>query len=108
VRPGLAEERVKWRERFQAKVFDFRGAIVFTRFDGCEFVKCTLLIDHETEQLGFTECVFKDCNIDKLEGDERRGLIMRDNVFDRPLEVRRAEFENRLAQTLAARKASHK
>ena len=70
-------------------------------------MKCTLLIDHETEQLGFTECVFKDCNIDKLEGDERRGLIMRDNVFDRPLEVRRAEFENRLAQTLAARKASH-
>ena len=68
MRTGLAEERVKWRERFQAEGFDFRGTIVFTRFDVCEFVKCTLLIDHETEQLAFTECVFKDCNIDKLEG----------------------------------------
>jgi hypothetical protein len=66
------------------------------------------VIDHETEQLAFTECVFKDCNIDNLDGDGRRGLIMRDNVFDRPLEVRRAEFENSLARTLAARKASHK
>ena len=105
---GLTEERVKWRERFQAEVFDFRGVIVFTRFDGCEFVKCTLLIDHETEQLAFTGCVFKDCNIDKLEGNEQRGLIVRDNFFDRPLEERRAEFENKLAQTLAARKAHHK
>ncbi len=101
-----AEERVIWRERFQAKVFDFRGAIVFTRFDGCEFVKCTLLIDHETEQLAFTGCIFRDCNIDKLERDEGLGLIVKDDLFDRPLEERRAEFENRLAQTLAARKAN--
>jgi len=27
----------------------FRGKISFTRFDRCEFVKCTLLIDHGTE-----------------------------------------------------------
>jgi hypothetical protein len=26
-----------------------------------------LLIDRGTEQLAFTSCVFKDCNIDKLE-----------------------------------------
>jgi hypothetical protein len=71
----------------------------------CEFVKCTLLIDHGTEQLAFTECVFKDCNIDKLEADLQRGLYVSDNFFDRPLEERRAEFENRLAQVLAARKA---
>ena len=45
------EERVIWNERFQGKHFDFRGKIVFTRFDSCEFVKCTLLIDYETEQL---------------------------------------------------------
>ena len=99
------DERVIWRKRFQAQLFDFRGKINFTRFDGCEFVKCTLLIDHGTEQLAFTGCVFKDCNIDKLEQDEERGLYVRDNFFDRPLEERRAEFENRLAQALAARKA---
>ena len=40
---GPTEERVRWRERFQAQHFDFRGKIIFTRFDGCEFVKCTLL-----------------------------------------------------------------
>ena len=100
---GPTEERVIWRERFHAPHFDFRGRIVFTRFDGCEFVKCTLSIDQDTEQLTFTECVFKDCNIDGLEQDERRGLYERDNFFDRPLDERRSEFENKLAQTLEAK-----
>ena len=68
----------------------------------------TLLIDHGTEQLAFTACVFKDCNIDALEQDEERGLYARDNFFDRPLEERRAEFENKLAQSLAARTAKGK
>jgi len=71
-------------------------------------VKCTLLIDHGTEQLAFTKCAFKDCNIDKLEPDEKRGMYVRDNFFDRPLEERRAELEYRLAQALAARKAKGK
>jgi len=102
------EERVIWRERFQAQYFDFRGKSIFTRFDECEFVKCTLLIDRETEQLAFTECVFKDCNINQLEPDEERGLYVRNNFFDRPLSERRAEFENKLAQALAARKAKGK
>jgi hypothetical protein len=105
---GPAEERVIWDERFQGEQFDFRGKIIFMRFDGCEFVNCTLLIDHETGQLAFTSCVFKDCNIDKLEPDEERGLYVKDNFFDRPLEERRAEFERRLAQVLAARKAKEK
>jgi hypothetical protein len=100
---GPLEERVIWRQRYQAQQFDFRGKIVFARFDGCEFVKCTLLIDRSTGQLAFTECVFKDCNIDGLEADQERGLYTRDNFFDRPLAERRAEFENRLAQSLAAR-----
>jgi hypothetical protein len=52
--------------------------------------------------------VIKDCNIDKPEQEEQRGLYVRDNFFDRPLEERRAEFENRLAQALAARKAKGK
>ena len=103
--PGPPEERVIYRQRLQAYQFDFRGKITFTRFDRCEFVKCTLLIDHGTEQLAFTECVFKDCNIDKLEPDDRRGLYVRDNFFDRPLEERRAELEHRLAKALVARKA---
>jgi hypothetical protein len=105
---GPQEERVIWSKRFQAQHFYFRGKSIFTRFDGCEFVKCTLLIGHGTEQLTFTECVFKDCNIDKLELDEKRGLYVRDNFFDRPLDERRAEFENRLAQALAAQKAKGK
>ena len=105
---GPPEQRVIWRKRFQAQYLDFRGKSIFTRFDGCEFVKCTLLIDHGTEQLAFTECVFKDCNIDKLEPDVERGLYVRDNFFDRPLEERRAAFEKRLAQALAARKAKGK
>jgi hypothetical protein len=99
------EERVIWRQRFQAEVFDFRGKSIFTRFDGCEFIKCTLLLDGGTEQLAFTDCVFKDCNVDRLEQVEERGLYARDNFFDRPLEQRRAEFESKLAQALAARKA---
>jgi hypothetical protein len=105
---GPPEERVIYRERFQARHFDFRGKMALTRFDRCEFVKCILLVDHGTEHLAFTECVFKDCNIDKLEQDEERGLYVRDNFFDRPLEERRAELENRLAQALAARKAKGK
>jgi len=107
---GPPEERVIWRERYQAQHFDFRGKLVFARFDCCEFVKCTLLIDRGTGQLAFTECVFKDCNVDKLEADQERGLYTRDNFFDRPLAERRAEFENRLAQFLAARtvRANHR
>jgi hypothetical protein len=88
--------------------FDFRGKSSFTRFDRCEFVTCTLLIDDPTEQLAFTACVFKDCNFEKLEPDEARGLYVVDNFFDRPLEQRRADFENRLAQALAARRPKEK
>ena len=101
--PG--EERVIYRERFQAVTFDFRGKSIFTRYDGCEFVKCTLLIDHATEQLAFTGCVFADCNIDQLLPDQGRGLYVRDNFFDRPLNERRAQFEIRLAHAIAARKS---
>jgi hypothetical protein len=101
---GLTEERIIWRTRFQAQIFDFRGQAVLTRFDCCEFVKCTLLIDHGTEQLAFTECAFKDCNVDRLRSDEERGLYVRNNVFHRPLEERRAEFENKLAQILTTRR----
>jgi hypothetical protein len=102
------DERVIYSERFQGEQFDFRGKSIFTRYDRCEFVKCTLLIDHATEQLAFTGCVFKDCNIDKLEPDEARGLYVMDNFFDRPLDERRADFESRLAHALAARKTTEK
>jgi hypothetical protein len=99
------EERVIYRERFQSVEFDFRGKVIFARYDCCEFVKCTLLIDAATEQLAFTACVFKDCNIDQLRSDESRALYATNNIFDRPIEERRADFEKRLAQALAARKA---
>jgi hypothetical protein len=98
------EERVIYLERFQSVEFDFRGRSAFARYDCCEFVKCTLLFDAATEQLAFTACVFQDCNIDQLQPDEKLGIYAIDNVFYRPLEERRTEFENRLAQVLAARK----
>src|ERR1019366_8814037 len=102
------DERVIYRERLQGVYFDFRGKSIFTRYYRCEFVKCTLLIDHATEQLAFTACVFKECNIDKLQSDEERGLYVTDNFLDRPLDARRADFEIRQAQALAARKAKGK
>jgi hypothetical protein len=77
----LLEERVIWRKRFQGENFDLRGKCLFTRFDSCEFVKCTLLIDQDTEQLAFTGCVFKDCNIDRLLQIEERGLYEKNNFF---------------------------
>jgi hypothetical protein len=99
------EERVIYPERFQGAQFDFRGKSIFTRYDRCEFVKCTLLIDQSTEQLAFTACVFKDCNIHNLEPDKPCGLYATDNFFDRPLEQRRTEFETRLAHAIATRKS---
>ena len=58
-------------------------------------------MDLDTEQLAFTNCVFKDCNIDSLQSDEARGIYAKGNFFDRPLEKQRAEFDSRLAQALA-------
>ncbi len=102
----LREERVFWREQFFGQTFDFRSRIMFSRFDGCVFVDCTLLVDSGTEQLAFTECTFKDCSIDQLLVDEARGLIARDNIFDRPLNERKADFDQRLAAALGVRKGS--
>jgi hypothetical protein len=48
------DERVIYNERFQGVYFDFRGKSIFARYDHCEFVKCTLLMDLDTEQLAFT------------------------------------------------------
>ena len=105
---GPPEERVIWNKRFQSETFDFRGKVTFARFDRCEFVKCSLLIDEETGQLAFTQCVFKDCNIDELHSDEARGIYVKGNFFERPLEERRAEFEIKLDQALANRKEKNK
>ena len=99
------EERVIYRDRFQSVEFDFRGKFVFARYDCCEFVKCMLLIDAATQQLAFTSCVFRDCNIDELRSDGKRALYALNNVFERPIDERRADFERRLAQALTARKS---
>ena len=40
------EERVIWRKYFQGQLFDLRGKTLFTRFDACEFVKCTLPVSY--------------------------------------------------------------
>ena len=100
---GLIEERVVWSKRFQGALFDFRGLIALTRFDCCEFVRCTILIDAATEHLALTGCTFCECNIDQLQSDGSRAVFVRDNVFERPLEDRRLEFEARLAKALSAR-----
>ena len=97
----LREERVFWRETFHAHTFDFRGRINFCRFDGCTFVQCTLLINHGTEQLAFTDCTFKDCNITGIDADDARGILVQNNFFDRPIEERRLDFEKRLAAALS-------
>lgn len=100
----LREERVFFRESFYGETFDFRSRILFYRFDACTFVDCTLLIDTATEQVAFTGCTFKDCNIDRIDADEMRGLVVRDNFFDKPIAVRKAEFDRHLAEVLSARR----
>jgi hypothetical protein len=95
------EERVSYAQSFFGATFDFRSQILFARFDACVFVNCTILIDTDTEQLAFTGCTFKDCNIDQLVPDEARALIVRDNIFERPIAERKADFEQRLAGALA-------
>jgi hypothetical protein len=102
----LSEERVFWRETYYARTFDFKSRMLFWRFDSCVFIDCTIWIDAGTEQLAFTECTFKDCNVDHIDADEVRGLIARDNFFDRPLALRKADFDRRLSEALNARRRS--
>ncbi|MVT71377.1 hypothetical protein GPL21_41050 [Bradyrhizobium pachyrhizi] len=99
----IHEERVFWNDTFHAEIFDFRGQVHFARFDGCTFVKCTIVLDSSAEQLAFTGCTFKDCNIDHIDADEARGIVVRDNFFDRPIAERKADFERRLAEALNRR-----
>jgi hypothetical protein len=43
---GRSAGRARHIQRtLQGVHFDFRGKSIFTRYDRCEFVKCTLLID---------------------------------------------------------------
>jgi hypothetical protein len=84
--PDATEERVLWKETFYSETLDFRGRINFCRYDECVFVKCKLLMDADTEQIAFTKCTFKDCNIDSIDADETRGIVSHENTFERPLE----------------------
>jgi hypothetical protein len=99
------EERIIYQERFQGSRLDFRGRTWFQRYDCCEFVKATLLVDDATQSLAFTNCTFEDCTIDYLSSDESRSLVARDNVFKAPIEERRSAFEKRLAEALSGRAA---
>jgi hypothetical protein len=101
--PEVNEERVVWKETFYSETFDFRGRINFIRYDECIFVKCTLLMDADTEQIAFTKCTFRDCNIDSIDADEARGVVSKDNTFERPLDEQRKDFEERLAAVLSKR-----
>jgi hypothetical protein len=57
----------------------------------------------DTEQIAFTGCTFKDCNIESIDADEARGIISKDNTFERPLDDQRKDFEERLAAVLSKR-----
>lgn len=100
---AINEERVFWREKFFGEKFDFQSRIVFCRFDACLFVDCIFLFDGQTEQLAFTNCTFKDCNVESIEPDDVRALVLKDNFFDRPLKDRKADFDLRLAEALRGR-----
>jgi hypothetical protein len=99
----LNEERVVWNEVFYAETFDFRSRLNFRRYDECIFVRCTLLLDQDTEQLAFTQCTFKDCNIDHIDADETRSIVCRNVTFERPLEEQRKDFDKHLAAVLSKR-----
>lgn len=103
---AASDERVFWAETFYVESFDFRSRLNFCRFDECIFVRCTLLFDEATEHLAFTGCTFKDCNIDQIDANDARGIISIDNVFDRPLDEKRREFDDHLAAILSKRRPS--
>jgi len=96
----MFEEQVFWARTFHAETFDFRGRMNFRRFDECTFIRCTLLIDTNTEQLSFTGCTFKDCNINRINPSEERGIVAKGNTFDRPLVEQRKDFDRRLESAL--------
>ena len=102
---ALIEERVFYAQQFLSATFDLRSQILFWRFDACVFVNCKILFDAATEQLAFTGCTFQDCNIDQLVADEARALIAYDNIFERPIAERKADFEERLAEAFARQKS---
>jgi hypothetical protein len=97
---NLREERVFWQEIYHGRTFDFTSRLNFTRFDDCIFVDCILLFDDGTEQLALTNCTFKDCNIDRIDEDAIRGIRSENNTFDRPIALRKADLDKRLAEAL--------
>lgn len=97
------EERIIFQERFQARTLDFRGLMAFARYDECEFVMRTILIDDQAENLAFTHCSFEDCNISELRPDENRAFIAEDNIFKLPIEDRKADFDKHLTEALPSR-----
>jgi hypothetical protein len=60
-------------------------------------------MDGGTEQIAFTRCTFKDCNIDSIEPDASRAVVSSDNTFERPLDEQRKEFGERLEAFLSKR-----
>ena len=98
----INEERVIWSEIFYAETFDFRSRLNFCRYDECTFVRCTLLIDRGTETR-IHRLHVQGRNIDHIDADEARGIVSKDNTFDRPLEEKRKDFDDRLAAVLNKR-----
>lgn len=100
------EERIVYLERFQGRTFDFRDQLLFVRYDECEFVKCTILMDRTTESLAFTNCSFEECNLTELESIADQGVMASGNNFKLPIEVRKADLHKRLVDAIAAHSKS--
>ena len=86
------DERVIYRKRFQGVYFDFRGKSIFARYDRCEFVKCTLLIDHSRYAILVIRYVVRKRDVIHAGFIERRD----DGAAS---EQRLAEVENRIRIT---------
>lgn len=52
---GGSEGALSLRQSFYAETLEFRDRMNFCRDDECVFVKCTLLMDADTEQIAFTK-----------------------------------------------------
>ncbi|RYF38530.1 MAG: hypothetical protein EOO38_24625 [Cytophagaceae bacterium] len=102
------EERVIYLKRFQGRTFDFRDQLLFARYDECEFVRCTILMDHTTGSLAFTNCSFEECNLTELKSIADQSLFASGNNFKLPIEVRKANLHNRLIEAITANSKSQR
>jgi hypothetical protein len=82
-----------WSRRVFLRCPDFEERV---SFDGCEFIERNLPGDHGTAQPALPNACLKPATSTGWSRTPCARLYVRDNLFDRPLDQRRAEFEKRL------------